>query len=501
MFTEKVMPQTEKKKILFVYPTEIRNSPIVDSSIVHPIGLFFISAYLKSIGYITKIIYILTVKDGITFQENHEYQKEIAATVTEFNPDYIGLSFRNLMHDELVKSDLLIDAFCVALDKPVIDFLRHISQAPIIGGGSALTLEPKMYMEYLNLDYAIIGEGEIAFGTLVQRLEQEADVRDIPGLVYQKDGQLIVNPNTVIRDYENLPKMDVSDLKDYKELFYDVGGFANIQTKRGCDFGCIFCNYPYVEGKCYRLRKVEDILDEIENLKNTYGVEHFFFVDSVFSTPVEHSANICKGIIERKLNVKWTGYINPRGVTKEVLEIYKQSGCEKMIFGADALCDSLLSLYQKGFTQDEVRGFAQSVIELDMNVEIRVILGGPGETDETIDETIRFCEAHLKKIKVNFQYGMLFFISDTQKEIYRSNPLLYALSNAHMGQAIMNNDMATLRKFHYFFEKITEDREAYIEYVFEKIIAHNRNIIVDRSKDKQLIHKIVKKKMKAGSYW
>ena len=92
------------------------------------------------------------------------------------------------------------------------------------------------------------------------------------------------------------------------------GGFVGVQTKRGCPFQCIYCVYPQLEGRRYRLRSPEAVVEEIENVAVRSKVRHFFFVDSVFNDPREHALAICRELGRRRLPVRWSAYLQPGGL-------------------------------------------------------------------------------------------------------------------------------------------------------------------------------------------
>ncbi len=486
-------------KVLLIYSSEKRKNEI---SIVAPIGLFFINGYLREKGYITKIIHTITAyNDEFTIsEENKAYiQKEIM----EFNPDYIGYSFRNLYNDEDIdekNKKSIVHYLSIALVKPVIEFIRSISNAVIIGGGVAFSIEPKLYMHYLNLDYGIIGEGEKVFELLISYLETGGDISAIPGLVFKKDTLYKVNKNVFINDLDQMPAMDIGGFNEFCELCHKESNYANIQTKRGCAFKCIYCAYPSLEGKEYRLRSIDTIISEILYLKNTYDINRIFITDSVFSYPRKHSQDFCLELIKRNIDIHWVAYINPRDITKELLFVYKNAGCLKLILAIDSLSAKVLEKYKKDFNIEEIKKCVKSLQAVGIPFMVELILGGPGESEETIDETIQFCEDYLKDVIVSFQCGMEF--SSISSNIGSEDAYIpIEANNNSLYEMVLQNCSEDFDKRVYFFSHIDSFRDDFIYNILYKIIKFKRVVI---GKNKQLniiINKIMKEKIKKGLYF
>jgi radical SAM superfamily enzyme YgiQ (UPF0313 family) len=483
--------KTGKNRVLLINCNEIKSNDRYP--VVAPIGLFFINGYLTAQGYETKILQLITVAENKPKIDEAEYRNEMKQAIEDFNPDWIGISFRNLEHIGLPRKKQPIDFFSISQDKKAVEFLREITDVKIIGGGSAFSMQPVLYMKYLNLDFGIVGEGEIAFEKLIRCLDTNQEWKDIPGLVYWQDHELAINPNQFIVDLDQMPMMKIDASLDYKGLYHDRGeGYCvNIQTKRGCGFQCIYCIYPFLEGHEYRLRDVKKILNEVLYIKHNYGIRKFFIVDSVFSTPVEHSLAFCRELIKNKADIKWAAYINPRGITREVLDIYKEAGCEYLNLTPDALSDQALQGYRKGFSVEDVKNCIQLLKESEIPFAVDCILGGPGEDEQTINETLEFCSKYLRDEKVYFAAGMILF--SNIPEIGYSQPEELLLRNTcnnrnnrldhfiDLSTVLLDNKKPNpgFDNFAYFLPQITQNREVTIFNIFLKIFQSQPNLLVE----------------------
>jgi radical SAM superfamily enzyme YgiQ (UPF0313 family) len=163
---------------------------------------------------------------------------------------------------------------------------------------------------------------------------------------------------------------------------------ANLQTKRGCPFHCVYCTYPLLEGHGMRLRPVEDTVDEIQELIERHGADYIYFVDDVFSAPRDHAERICREIIARGLRFNWTGFVNPSCVSEPLLRLMRAAGCDGVEFGLDVASDPMLERLGKGFTVAQILDASAACKRAYMPFAHYLLLGGPGENEQTIGRTL-----------------------------------------------------------------------------------------------------------------
>jgi radical SAM superfamily enzyme YgiQ (UPF0313 family) len=168
------------------------------------------------------------------------------------------------------------------------------------------------------------------------------------------------------------------------------GGFVSVQTKRGCPFQCIYCIYPQLEGRRYRLRSPEAVVREVEDVAVRSKVRHFFFVDSVFNDPREHALTICRELARRRLPVRWSAFCNPAGFDVELARAMKQAGCDAVEFGQDVASAKMLEALRKPFGQEETRIALQAARDAGLPFVIYLLFGGPGETWADVEDTQNF---------------------------------------------------------------------------------------------------------------
>jgi radical SAM superfamily enzyme YgiQ (UPF0313 family) len=162
---------------------------------------------------------------------------------------------------------------------------------------------------------------------------------------------------------------------------------VSLQTKRGCWMRCCYCTYPIVEGRALRNHPVPDLVDEIESLI-AKGAHYLFFVDSVFNLDVEHTSLLAEEMIRRNVRIPWAGYFAPHRTSPEYARLLARSGLTHAEFGTESLSDPVLREYGKPFRVEDVRQAHQALGDAGVHRAHFLLLGGPGETTDTVLETL-----------------------------------------------------------------------------------------------------------------
>ncbi len=344
---------------------------------VAPLGLAYIATALAKAGQ------NVSVADLCFSAEDKETLRDM---IKRNMPELIGISIRNIDNLTYPKS-----IFYLPYIKEITNFIKTLSKALIVAGGSGFSLFPEESLRYLGIKYGIIGEGESAMTSIANRISVKKDFHDIPNLCYIENNLFF--SNTVLRE-EEFHDFSSPDRRFVDNIAYSkLGGMANVQTKRGCPFNCIYCTYPYINGNLLRLRNPSDIAGELEELKYKYEVNHVFFVDDIFNCPEAHASGICEEIIRKKININWTCFATPKGITKELVGIMKRAGCSGIEFGTDSGSEKMLNNLSKSFSLVDVEKATEACRDVDLPAAHYVIIGGPGENKETLEETFSFFDS------------------------------------------------------------------------------------------------------------
>ena len=353
-------------RVLLISPnTEMLPDP------VFPLGLAFLSGALEQSSHEHEILDLCFVDD---------YGEALERAVTDFNPEVIGLSLRNVDNVAYPNTHSYLPFY-----RKVVSHLRKLGSAPIVLGGSGFSLMPRQILNDLQADYGIVGEGEISFVRFLDRLGRGQSTDQLPGIITLQDSEFSkeITPQRFSIQEITRPLREKLD----NEAYLRFGGMGNVQTKRGCGFTCVYCTYPLIEGSEIRLRSPKQVGDEIQQLCDQ-GVDTVFMVDNVFNFPPHHAQSVCKEILQRKLKVKWSCYLHPHFVTESLLLVMKESGCTGVEFGTDAGSDLVLRKLGKSFTKEEIRRGSELCHKVGLPFCHSLVFGGPGEDKETLLETI-----------------------------------------------------------------------------------------------------------------
>ena len=344
---------------------------------VYPIGAAYVGAAAARAGHEVR---------GVDLCFAADRAREVTRAVDDFSPDVIGISLRNLDNSAYPENCSYIEDY-----RGLVAGLRAQSRAPIVLGGAGFTVMPSTILEELNADYGIVGEGEYAFPWLLERIAAgETPSRTADFDCQRVNGSMLVNGAGRIRALDDVGRPD-RDLFD-TPLYYERGGCANVQTKRGCCFECVFCSYPLIEGSKVRMRAPAAVVDEIEGLVRSRDVRHVFFVDNIFNLPPGHAKRICEELVARELPVEWSGYMNPKFVDEDLVRAMAASGCKGVEFGTDSGAPAMIANLKKEFDVEDLRRASRLCHEHGIKFAHSLIFGGPGETAETVEQTIRLME-------------------------------------------------------------------------------------------------------------
>lgn len=324
-------------------------------------------------------------------------------TIRSFKPDVVGFSMRNL--DSCV---MTTPTTFLPYVRSVVDTVRGATTAPLMIGGAAFSLAPLEILDALELDWGIVGEGEIACVQLAEALVAGTSPAHISGVAGRQTG---VTPRTTITDLDSLPGQDHSQiaLKTYTRW----GGFAGIQTRRGCNLTCSYCVYPHLEGRQMRLRSAESVVSEIAAIRDS-GCRHFYFVDSAFNHPRDHAFAICEQLASADLDITWQAYVNPRGLDRGLARVMKASGCIGAELGLDTACETMIDSLGKNFDLAEIATASSALKAADIPFAAHLLFGAPKESWQTITDTVDFLDRHVDANAVFPSIGI---------RIYRNAPI------------------------------------------------------------------------------
>jgi radical SAM superfamily enzyme YgiQ (UPF0313 family) len=351
---------------------------------VVPNGLACVASALKGAGYDVRFLDLCFENDPVAAADR---------AAKETSPSIIGVSIRNIDN-----SDAIALRHYTPEARSVLRALKEAApSAKVIAGGAAFGVAPEALFRDFGVDYAVAGDGERASVALVDAIANGKEIAPLGGLVRADGDRVHFTPPGDDAQLDSLPSPSLHkwiDLKRYERN----GATIPIQTKRGCVFKCIYCTYTNVEGWGYRRRSPGLVVDEIEELKREAGVTHFDFVDSTFNSPPGHALEVCEEITRRGLGVHLdTTNFTPAAASSELLAGMRRAGFRTLGITAESASDPVLEKLEKGFSAAKVREVAERVEKSGIRTLWIFLVGGPGETNKTVEETLAFAKWRLDR--------------------------------------------------------------------------------------------------------
>ncbi|MBC7235766.1 MAG: radical SAM protein, partial [Chloroflexi bacterium] len=306
--------------------------------------------------------------------------------IVRFAPDLIGVTaMTNNYHSA----------------REMIGLLKGRLSCPIVMGGPHATLFPERMITgdgiaSAAIDYVVVGEGEDTLRDLVRALgaygfhPPEAVLSDIRGLVWARNGQVVRNPERPLRqdlDALPFPARHLFALERYGLCAPGGEPMVTVLSSRGCPYHCSYC-FKGIVGRTYRQRSPENVLRELKLLTDDYGYRHVYFIDDLFTYDPERLAAICQGMIAAELDLRWQCLARVDRVRPELLRLMYRAGCREVHYGIESGNPQILRHLGKGITLEQVRQAVAWTVEAGILVKGYFMLGLPGDTLETMQQTI-----------------------------------------------------------------------------------------------------------------
>jgi anaerobic magnesium-protoporphyrin IX monomethyl ester cyclase len=354
----------------------------IDETPSPPLGLAFIAAALEKAGIEVKVL------DYVVFPYS---QAKLAAELKTFRPAFMGLTAVTMTLD---------NAMAVVQDAKAAE----PGLITVMGGPHVTFRARKTLAEHPELDAVVLGEGEETVVDLARAIENGQAWHSIKGLVFRNGPEIVDTghkPPGIDIDTLPLPARHLLPLGRYRALNLAI----SMTTSRGCPFKCIFCVGRKMVGAKVRYRNPVRVVDEMVSLA-AYGFSQINLADDLFTANAAHCKAVCAEILKRGLKIKWTSFARVDTVSLEVLERMKAAGCTAVSFGVETGSPAILKTIRKGITLDQVVAAVNLCTQAGLLPHASFILGLPGETEQTLEETLAFGR-HLEELGVSYGFHLL----------------------------------------------------------------------------------------------
>ena len=339
-----------------------------------PLGLGVVAAATRRAGHSVTFLDLLG---------ESEPAAAVRRTIAACSPEVIGISIRNIDDQNREAPRFLLDQV-----RPVVEACRACSSAPIVLGGAGYSIFPEATLAHLGADYGVSGDGEVAFPALLARLEAGQDPFGLPGVHVAGRG-CAVGPS-FDEDLDVLPPWDeaLGEVADpaSPELWVPV------QSRRGCPNDCSYCSTARIQGRSIRARAPELVVEHVARLARK-GFRRFYFVDNSFNIPESHALEICRGLRGIDPRVTWRCILYPHLLREELVLAMAEAGCTEVSLGFESGSPEILRRMNKRFSPADIRAASDLLASHHIRRMGFLLLGGPGETRETVEESISFARS------------------------------------------------------------------------------------------------------------
>ena len=333
-------------KVCLINPPDlVVEDPLWDE----PLGLLYLGAVLEKEGVSVEVVDLNFHKD---------WSKELSKHDADVHGIYCASS--------LLSSTL-----------KVRDFLKtNFPHSKLIVGGPHATCMPESLVPYF--DVVVKGEGE---QTILDVVKDYQHTRNLPSIYVGR----------TVENLDSLP-LPARHLVPIQKYHRKVGGEHSIgvMSARGCPMSCVFCSKVW--GKTVRFRSAENVLAEIKEAIDKYGIKGISFRDDTFTLNKPRLLKILHGL--QRLDVKWRCITRVDQVDENTLIAMKNGGCKEIVYGIESGSNKILGNLQKGTTVEQNAKAIELTKKVGIPCKAAVIVGSPGETWETVNETIKFIEEH-----------------------------------------------------------------------------------------------------------
>jgi radical SAM superfamily enzyme YgiQ (UPF0313 family) len=384
-------------RVCLVNPPRIQPKSWGKPSVFQPMDIAYIAGLLE-IEHSVQVIdsanegwNILEEVEGVKYRQGLG-NAEIESRLRRYSPDVVGIA---IPFSGWWKPASQVAAIVKGIDKGVTTVLSGLHPSA----------RPADCLEDRNVDFVVLGEPEQTVLELVSSLEKgnAARLGDVKGIGYVKEGKMVMNdPRPAIQDLDSLPypARHLLPMSTYFEAVKKNAlrgevrkPWAVMITSRGCPNNCVFCSIHVVNGKKWRSRSPENVVDELEQVVRQYGVKQVDFNDDNMTSDKKRMAAICDLIVARGLDIEW---FTPNGVRADTLDEpllrkMKASGCRKLRIAPESGVQRVLDqVVKKNLKLSDV----EKAVVLSKKVGIKVgcffVMGLIGETKEDIEGTIRY---------------------------------------------------------------------------------------------------------------
>lgn len=436
-------------RIALIYPPygPVKNEPgikvVKENYGVFPnLSLLYAAGTLENAG--CEVMFIDAQAEGLSLDQT-------VARLEKFRPDFTAYTITTYLFYQTLRWIEAIKARC---------------PAPVVVGGVHMGIYPLETMSHRAIDYAVTGEAEQSLVPLIQGIVDHTPLHPITGIAFRDEargGEVVVTPHAPsLQDVDSapFPARHLLDNRLYYSFISQYKNFSALITSRGCPYKCIFCEQG---AKQFRGRSANNVVDEIEVGVKEFGIQEYDVFDSSFTINRHRVHAICEEILRRKLKIYWSARTRADCVDKDMLRMMAKAGCMRIYYGIESGNEAILRTLLKESDLDQIKGAIRDTRAVGINTFGYFMVGNPGETKESVEQTIRFAQ----ELELDFaQFSKVtpmpatelytLFLQETGRDFWRD----YILDE-HVDQAIPRPGCSLSET-----EVLELTREAYLRFYY-----------------------------------
>jgi radical SAM superfamily enzyme YgiQ (UPF0313 family) len=348
-------------RVLFVHAK-------INYDTMEPLGLLSLATSTRAHGHTVQVLDIFPDDTALALQR-----------ARSFAPDIVGYSIESPAFSRIAKLHA--------------ELKKHLPRTLFCGGGIHPSVLPEETLRHLHLDYVLIGEAEQSFPALLSRLREGAAFHAVPGSAWLQDGTYHAEPpGDPIADLDTLPIPDRSLIYDYPFYLQAPGNIrglviprtATIMATRGCPFRCTFCVSHRVQGRSYRRRSVEHVMEEIALLRSRYGINGLYFADDSFTIDKRWLFTFCEAMRHVQPGLRWACQSRADGISPHIAQAMAAAGCVQVDMGVESADPAVLRSLRKGETIEQLFDAARMIHAARMRLLCSFVIGAPEESWQSI---------------------------------------------------------------------------------------------------------------------
>lgn len=341
-----------------------------------PVGLASLAGYLLQYGHKVQIIDCNNRSLSI---------EDVVKELKKYPPDLVGL-------------------YTISYNFPIVeDLVKAIKEAnrfqKIVAGGPHATFMAEQTLRMTEIDFCVLGEGEETLLELIQHLEDNSNqLSSIQGLAYRtSEGEIVATSERVrVKDLDELPFPAIHllpplDTYQLYLLHHKRLPYMTVASSRGCPYKCVFCETP--SGKIVRAHSPEYVVEYLDFLSKKYGVRETMFVDDTFTLNEKRIFKLCDLMQKKNLDMTWYGNAHANVRNNDLFKAMRAAGCWIVAVGVESGNQKVIDLMDKGTTLENIASTCKGVLDAGLKLKTFFVLGNPGDTPETVEQTIRFAQS------------------------------------------------------------------------------------------------------------